>query len=34
VIPERSYLRSALGDMKDEIVDALAGAATEAWEGA
>lgn len=34
VIPERSYLRSALGDMKDEIVDALAGAAAEAWEGA
>jgi phage gpG-like protein len=33
-IPERSYLRSALGDMKEEIVDALAGAAGEAWEGA
>jgi phage gpG-like protein len=34
LIPERSYLRSALDDMKDEIVDALAGAAGEAWEGA
>lgn len=34
VIPERSYLRSALEDMKDEIVEALAGAASEAWEGA
>ena len=34
LIPERSYLRSALGDMNDEIVDALAGAAAEAWERA
>jgi phage gpG-like protein len=34
VIPERSYLRSALDDMKDEILDALADAATEAWERA
>jgi phage gpG-like protein len=34
VIPERSYLRSALEDMKDEIVTALAGAAAEAWGSA
>lgn len=34
VIPERSYLRSALEDMKDEILAALADAAGEAWEGA
>jgi phage gpG-like protein len=34
LIPERSYLRSALGDMKDEILAALADAASEAWEGA
>jgi phage gpG-like protein len=34
LIPERSYLRSALADMKDEILTALAGAATEAWERA
>lgn len=34
LIPERSYLRSALDDMKDEIVETLAGAAGEAWEGA
>jgi phage gpG-like protein len=34
LIPERSYLRSALEDMKDEILAALAGAATEAWESA
>ncbi len=34
VIPERSYLRSALEDMKDEILAALADAATQAWEGA
>ena len=33
-IPERSYLRSALDDMKDEIVAALADAASEAWESA
>jgi phage gpG-like protein len=32
VIPERSYLRSALADMNDEILAALAGAADEAWE--
>jgi phage gpG-like protein len=32
VIPERSYLRSALDDMQDEIVAALADAAAEAWE--
>jgi phage gpG-like protein len=32
VIPERSYLRSSLDDMKDEIVDGLANAAAEAWE--
>jgi phage gpG-like protein len=32
VIPERSYLRSSLDDMKDEIVDGLADAAAEAWE--
>jgi phage gpG-like protein len=34
LIPERSYLRSALADMKDEILTALADAATEAWERA
>ncbi|HEY1780292.1 MAG TPA: hypothetical protein VGG79_07655 [Roseiarcus sp.] len=34
LIPERSYLRSALDDMKDEILASLADAATEAWEGA
>ena len=34
LIPERSYLRSALEDMKDEILAALADAAAEAWEGA
>ncbi len=34
LIPERSYLRSALEDMKDEILAALAGAADEAWESA
>jgi phage gpG-like protein len=34
VIPERSYLRSSLDDMKDEIVDGLADAAAEAWESA
>lgn len=33
-IPERSYLRSALDDMKDQIVAALADAASEAWESA
>ena len=34
VIPERSYLRSSLEDMKDEILSALASAAAEAWESA
>ena len=34
LIPERSYLRSALADMEDEIVTALADAAAEAWERA
>jgi phage gpG-like protein len=34
VIPERSYLRSALADMNDEILAALADAAAEAWESA
>jgi phage gpG-like protein len=34
VIPERSYLRSALEDMTDEILAALADAAAEAWESA
>jgi phage gpG-like protein len=34
VIPERSYLRSALEDMTDEILTSLADAATEAWESA
>ena len=34
VIPERSYLRSALEDMTDEILAGLADAATEAWESA
>ncbi len=34
LIPERSYLRSALADMKDEIVTALADAAAKAWESA
>jgi phage gpG-like protein len=34
VIPERSYLRSSLEDMRDEIFAGLAGAAAEAWESA
>ena len=34
LIPERSYLRSSLDDMHDEILDALTDAATEAWERA
>ena len=34
LIPERSYLRSSLEDMKDEILTALADAATAAWEHA
>jgi phage gpG-like protein len=34
VIPERSYLRSSLEDMKDEILAALTDVAAEAWGGA
>ena len=34
LIPERSYLRSALEDMKDEILASLTDAAAEAWERA
>src|SRR3984885_4606552 len=34
VIPERSYLRSSLEDMKDEILAALASTAAETWESA
>jgi phage gpG-like protein len=34
VIPERSYLRSSLEDMKDEILAALADCVTDAWESA
>jgi phage gpG-like protein len=34
MIPERSYLRSSLDDVRDEIVAALADTATEAWERA
>jgi len=34
VIPERSYLRSSLEDMKDEILAALADCAADAWESA
>jgi phage gpG-like protein len=34
VIPERSYLRSSLEDMKDEILAALADCAADAWENA
>jgi phage gpG-like protein len=34
LIPERSYLRSSLDDMRQEIVDALAEAAADAWERA
>jgi len=34
VIPERSYLRSSLEDMKDEILATLGSAAAEAWESA
>lgn len=33
-IPERSYLRSSLDDMRDEIVATLAAAAAESWERA
>ena len=31
VIPERSYLRSSLAEMRDEIVSSLTEAAAEAW---
>jgi phage gpG-like protein len=34
LIPARSYLRSSLDDMRDEIVAALAEAVTETWERA
>jgi phage gpG-like protein len=34
VIPERSYLRSSLDDMRDEIFAALADCAADAWESA
>jgi phage gpG-like protein len=34
LIPERSYLRSSLADMNDEIVTALADSAAKAWESA
>ncbi len=34
VIPERSYLRSSLEDMRDEILAALADCAADAWESA
>ena len=34
LIPERSYLRSSLEDMNDEILVALADAADQAWESA
>ena len=34
LIPERSYLRSSLDDMRDEILGALADAAADAWERA
>jgi phage gpG-like protein len=34
LIPERSYLRSSLEDMKDEILAALADCAADAWESA
>ena len=32
VIPERSYLRSSLAEMTDEIVEALGGAPADVWE--
>ena len=32
LIPERSYLRSSLEEMRAEIVAALAAAASESWE--
>jgi phage gpG-like protein len=34
VIPERSYLRSSLAEMSDEILAALAAAPNETWEDA
>jgi phage gpG-like protein len=34
VIPERSYLRSALEDMKEEILSSIADTAADAWESA
>ena len=34
LIPERSYLRSSLDEMKEEILDALSEAAAEAWDHA
>jgi phage gpG-like protein len=34
LIPERSYLRSSLDEMSDEIVSALAEAAGESWKSA
>jgi phage gpG-like protein len=34
LIPERSYLRSSLDEMRDDILDALAEAAADAWERA
>jgi phage gpG-like protein len=34
LMPERSYMRSSLDDMRDEILAALADAAAEAWESA
>jgi len=34
LIPERSYLRSSLDDMRDEILGSLADAADDAWERA
>jgi len=34
LIPQRSYLRSSLDEMRGEITAALADAATETWEGA
>jgi phage gpG-like protein len=34
LIPERSYMRSSLDDMRDEILAALADASADAWERA
>jgi phage gpG-like protein len=33
LMPERSYLRASLDEMRDEIVAALAATASESWEG-